>query len=57
MVENTPISDIVDRVSDECPGAREIGFSLPQRYNASAELFDNLARGNADRVAVAPPGR
>jgi benzoate-CoA ligase family protein len=55
MVENTPISDIVDRVSDECPGAREIGFSLPQRYNASAVLFDNLARGNADRVAVRGP--
>jgi benzoate-CoA ligase family protein len=46
---------IADAVSDESPGAREIGFTLPQRHNASAVLFDNLARGNAGREAVCGP--
>ena len=31
------------------PGAREIGFSVPERYNASAILFDNLAPGRGER--------
>ena len=46
---------LIDRVSDECPGAREIGFTLPARYNAGAVLFDNLTRGNAARIAVRGP--
>lgn len=46
---------ILDHVADDAPGAREIGFSLPDRYNASAVLFDNLARGNGARVAVRGP--
>lgn len=43
---------ISDPVSDDSPGAREIGFAIPSRYNASRILFDNLAKGNGDRIAV-----
>jgi benzoate-CoA ligase family protein len=46
---------IVDRVPDDSPGAREIGFSVPERYNASAILFDNVAAGRSERVALAGP--
>ncbi|MGE3870266.1 MAG: AMP-binding protein, partial [Pseudorhodoplanes sp.] len=48
-------SPIKDRVADDCPGAREIGFAVPQRYNASAILFDNLDRGDGGRIAVRGP--
>lgn len=48
-------SAIIDHVADDAPGAREIGFSIPERYNASAILFDNLSRGNAGRAAVRGP--
>lgn len=44
--------EIFDRVPRDAPGALEIGFSVPERYNASAILFDNLARGNGNRAAV-----
>src|ERR1700758_4532521 len=37
------------------PGAREIGFNIPERYNASRVLFHNLARGNGDRTALIGP--
>ena len=47
--------EINDRVPDDSPGAREIGFSVPTRYNASAILFDNLAAGRGGRVAVTGP--
>ena len=43
---------IADPVSLDDEGARDIGFALPERYNASAILFDNLANGNADRIAI-----
>ncbi len=43
---------IRDTCPDDAPGAREIGFSTPDRYNAAAVLFDNLDRGNAGRVAI-----
>ena len=46
---------IEDRVSDDAPGAREIGFSVAPRYNASAILFDNIARGNGSRIALRGP--
>ena len=46
---------IVDQVSDAAPGAREIGFSIPSRYNASAILFDNLSRGRGGRTALRGP--
>ncbi len=44
-----------DPVSDDCPGAREIGFSCPDRYNAASILFDNLDRGNGPRIAIRGP--
>jgi acetyl-CoA synthetase len=47
---------IMDCVPDDSPGAREIGFSVPDRYNASAILFDNLTAGRGERVAVTGPG-
>ncbi len=41
-----------DLVPDDAPGSREIGFSVPRRYNAAAILFDNLAAGRGDKIAV-----
>jgi benzoate-CoA ligase family protein len=46
---------IVDGVPRDAAGAREIGFTLPERYNASFILFDNLDRGRGDAVAVTGP--
>lgn len=43
---------IDDPVPPDNAGAREIGFSIPDRYNASRILFDNLARGNGERLAL-----
>lgn len=43
---------LVDAVPRDGPGAREIGFVLPERYNASAILFDNLAAGRGGKVAL-----
>ena len=48
---STDASRIVDPVRDDAAGAREIGFGVPQRYNASTLLYDNLAR-NPDKVAL-----
>lgn len=47
---------IADPVPRDAPGSREIGFFVPERYNASAILFDNLGAGRSDRVAVTGPG-
>jgi acetyl-CoA synthetase len=47
---------IDDRVPSDSPGAREIGFAIPARYNASRILFDNLAKGNRERLALTGPG-
>src|SRR5207302_11019670 len=47
--------EIVDPVPPDNPGALEIGFALPERYNASRILFDNLARGRGDRLALTGP--
>jgi acetyl-CoA synthetase len=39
-------------------GVREIGFQIPQRYNASEVLFQNLSRGRGHRpAAVGPAGQ
>jgi len=46
---------IADEVTQDNAGAREIGFSIPQTYNASRVLFDNLARGNGERPALTGP--
>ena len=45
---------IVDLVPTDAWGGREIGFSVPVRYNASAILFDNLMRAG-HRCAVTGP--
>lgn len=47
--------NIPDQVPSECPGSREIGFSMPERYNASRILFDNLALGRGERLALTGP--
>jgi acetyl-CoA synthetase len=46
---------IVDGVPRDCAGAREIGFQMPERYNASRILFDNLAKGFGERLALTGP--
>ena len=51
-MSNAPMHDAVPPMS---PGAQEIGFSLPARYNASAILFDNLGAGRGERCAVTGP--
>jgi acetyl-CoA synthetase len=51
-------SEIADKVPPDSPGALEIGFTIPQTYNASRILFDNLSRGGSERLAlVGPAGR
>ena len=47
--------EIADQVPTDSAGAREIGFAIPSVYNASRILFDNLARGNRDRIALTGP--
>ncbi|MGE0288979.1 MAG: benzoate-CoA ligase family protein [Bradyrhizobium sp.] len=44
-----------DPVPPDGAGAREIGFSIPEQYNASRILFDNLPRGNGARLALTGP--
>jgi benzoate-CoA ligase family protein len=46
---------IHDPVSLETPGAKAIGFTVPERYNAASILFDNLSKGYADRIALRGP--
>jgi benzoate-CoA ligase family protein len=46
---------IADAVPPDSPGAREIGFAIPQTYNASRILFDNLANGRGGRMALTGP--
>jgi benzoate-CoA ligase family protein len=47
---------IADQVPPDSPGAREINFAVAERYNASRILFDNLAQGRGDRLALTGPG-
>lgn len=49
-------SPMADPVPWDCPGAVEIGFDIPERYNASDVLFHNLTAGRGDRCAVTGPG-
>jgi benzoate-CoA ligase family protein len=53
MSEPEPIAD---RVPTDSAGALEVGFAVPERYNASEILFDNLAQGRGGRLAVIGPG-
>jgi acetyl-CoA synthetase len=46
---------IQDQVPADSAGAREIGFAVPQTYNASRVLFDNLAKGRGDKLALIGP--
>jgi benzoate-CoA ligase family protein len=46
---------MTDQVPRDSAGAREIGFTVPEQYNASRILFDNLARGNGARIALIGP--
>ena len=46
---------IADQVPPDSEGAREIGFSVPETYNASRILFDNLDKGNSNRLALTGP--
>jgi acetyl-CoA synthetase len=48
--------EIADKVPSDSPGALEIGFTVPERYNASRILFDNLSSGRGDRLALTGPG-
>jgi acetyl-CoA synthetase len=50
--DNADSTDITDRVPRDAPGSAEIGFSVPERYNASRILFDNLDAGRGDKTAV-----
>lgn len=48
---------ISDQVLADSAGAREIGFAVPEIYNASRILFDNLAEGRGDkRTLIGPAG-
>ena len=49
------VSGLIDGVPRDAPGTREIGFSVPDRYNASAILFDNLMAASGYRCAVTGP--
>ena len=46
---------IRDHVPADSASAREIGFTIPDRYNASRILFDNLAKGRGDGLALTGP--
>jgi benzoate-CoA ligase family protein len=49
------VVEIADAVPADSPGALEIGFTIPQQYNASRILFDNLSRGRGARLALTGP--
>ena len=49
------LPQIRDQVPADCASAREIDFSLPETYNASRILFDNLEKGYGDRLALTGP--
>src|SRR5450432_2972526 len=46
---------IADGVPPDSPGAAEIGFAIPQQYNASRILFDNPSKGRGNRLALTGP--
>src|SRR3954466_13211571 len=48
--------EIADKVPPDNPGALEIGFTIPQTYNASRILFDNLSSGRGKQLALIGPG-
>ncbi|MFK4386313.1 benzoate-CoA ligase family protein [Bradyrhizobium sp. USDA 223] len=46
---------IFDQVPADSEGAREIGFAVPDIYNASRILFENLAKGRGHKRALIGP--
>ena len=52
---NSGALSLPDLVPWDCPGTQEIGFTIAERYNASAVLFDNLVGGRGERPAVIGP--
>lgn len=48
-------NEMRDQVPADSAGAREIGFAVPHIYNASRVLFDNLAKGRSDKLALIGP--
>lgn len=46
---------IADRVAWDSPGAREIAFEIPEFYNSSDVLFENVAKGRGARLAIIGP--
>ena len=55
MSATTSQREIADAVPADGAAAREINFDIPQRYNASEVLFQNLANGHGNRPAVVGP--
>ena len=50
LIEQQRLVD--DPVGTDATGAREIGFAVPEHYNASEILFRNLDAGRGSRTAV-----
>src|SRR3954451_196998 len=50
-----PPRAIPDPVPTDNPGVKEIGFTVPQQYNASRILFENLGKGRAHSLALTRP--
>src|ERR1700693_4413039 len=50
-------SPIIDQVPANSEAAREIGFVVPERYNASRILFDNLPARHDSAAVIGPAGR
>jgi benzoate-CoA ligase family protein len=55
MTTPSETREIADKVPSDSSGALEIGFTIPERYNASRILFDNLSSGRGDRLALTGP--
>ncbi|HEY5638078.1 MAG TPA: benzoate-CoA ligase family protein, partial [Burkholderiales bacterium] len=47
-----PLARIADPVARDSAGAKEIGFSIPERYNCARILWDNLEAGRGAKAAV-----
>src|SRR5262245_63157151 len=56
MPDKVAAATMPDLVPRDAPGSREIGFSVPARYNASAILFDNLAASSYRCAVTGPAG-
>src|ERR671928_1624809 len=55
MRKTNPTGPIQDPVPLDAPGMREIGFAIPEHYNASDILFRNIKEGRGGRLAVTGP--